>query len=98
MSYRNPRFNVSLLLTFQSSLKYQPKYFLLNAAFAFRLIPDAPPVPELSPVPSRNDAKPYPLLLRAAVGLGPWVKSGPKLKTAHEEFAVFRMNVIPVKP
>ena len=26
------------------------------------------------------------------------MKSGPKLKIAHEEFAVFRMNVIPVKP
>ena len=43
MSYRNPRFSVSLLFTFQSSLKYHPKYFLLNAAFALRLIPDAPP-------------------------------------------------------
>src|SRR5580704_13543231 len=56
------------------------------------------PLPPLSPVPKRNEAKPIPVRGLAAVALGPCVKSGPKLKVAWEELKVFKMKSIPMKP
>src|ERR1700733_5136401 len=56
------------------------------------------PLPLLSPVPRRNDAKPEPVRAFAVVGFGPWVKSGEKLNVACDELKVYRTKSIPIKP
>src|SRR5713101_43802 len=77
-SYRNPRFNVSFRLAFQSSCRYHPRNFLFIAGNCWKPVPGLLAPDTNPPAPTRKEANPDPVPAVTFCGSGPSVKEAAK--------------------